>query len=164
MTRHRTRHHRGDRSMSETETKETAIVFDRYVRSEGRPMWHGVRADDSYQRTGCGMTLVPTDVFASSAELAAMGDQPYCSRCARYEHKRTPSLNSSKEAPVVTATNPPWPPNEDETERQVGLLRGAGCTCSPPLLGYRPGVGPRCRLCNRVASDSGSTSGAPDVR
>lgn len=31
------------------------------------------------------------------------------------------------------------------------LLRIAGCVCRVSLLGYRPGVGPRCRLCNTVA-------------
>ena len=29
----------------------------------------------------------------------------------------------------------------------IGALRSAGCTCLWPLLGHRPGVGPRCRLC-----------------
>lgn len=32
-------------------------------------------------------------------------------------------------------------------------LRAAGCRCSKPLLGYRPGVGPRCRTCNTVLSN-----------
>lgn len=35
----------------------------------------------------------------------------------------------------------------------IKKLRGAGCICPYPLLGYRPGVGPRCRLCNVVATD-----------
>ena len=35
----------------------------------------------------------------------------------------------------------------DQKER----LRLAGCRCDPPLLGYRPKVGPRCRLCNTIA-------------
>jgi len=74
----------------------SAIVFGRFVRSGSRPMWHGVRADDAYQRTGCGMTLMPTDVFASDDELRAMGEQPFCSRCALYEAKRTP-LGSGSE-------------------------------------------------------------------
>lgn len=82
---------------SDGSDRMTAIVFRAFVRSEGRPMWHGVRAADSYQRTGCGMTLMPTDVFASPDELAAMGDQPYCSRCARYEHKRTPPQNGRED-------------------------------------------------------------------
>jgi hypothetical protein len=38
-----------------------------------------------------------------------------------------------------------------EQREQVDRLRQAGCKCSIPLLGYRPGVGPRCRLCNVVA-------------
>lgn len=33
----------------------------------------------------------------------------------------------------------------------IALLRRAGCKCNLPLLGYRPKVGPRCRLCNTVA-------------
>ena len=33
----------------------------------------------------------------------------------------------------------------------VKALRSAGCKCTKPLLGYRPGVGPRCRLCNTIA-------------
>lgn len=31
-------------------------------------------------------------------------------------------------------------------------LREAGCKCERPLLGYRPNVGPRCRLCNVIAT------------
>lgn len=31
------------------------------------------------------------------------------------------------------------------------LLRTWGCTCSSPLHGWRPNVGPRCRLCGVVA-------------
>ncbi len=34
----------------------------------------------------------------------------------------------------------------------LAVLRLAGCTCDEPLIGYRPGVGPRCRLCNVHAS------------
>ncbi len=34
---------------------------------------------------------------------------------------------------------------------QIEYLRRAGCKCVQPLLGYRPGEGPRCRLCNTVA-------------
>ena len=30
-------------------------------------------------------------------------------------------------------------------------VHAAGCTCPQPLLGFRPNVGPRCRLCNVVA-------------
>jgi hypothetical protein len=33
-------------------------------------------------------------------------------------------------------------------ETFVPLLRAAGCHCPQPLLGWRPFVGPRCRLCN----------------
>lgn len=33
----------------------------------------------------------------------------------------------------------------------VALLHDAGCKCSDPLLGWRPGKGPRCRLCNTEA-------------
>lgn len=36
-------------------------------------------------------------------------------------------------------------------EEQYDLLYDAGCRCSSPLLGYRPDVGPRCRLCGTVA-------------
>jgi hypothetical protein len=31
------------------------------------------------------------------------------------------------------------------------ILKGAGCKCGKPLIGYRPGTGPRCRQCNTVA-------------
>jgi len=42
--------------------------------------------------------------------------------------------------------------NEDDILAQTKeLLHKFGCTCPDPLLGYRPGVGPRCRLCNTVA-------------
>ena len=34
--------------------------------------------------------------------------------------------------------------------KRISLLRKAGCTCPTPLLGERPNVGPRCRLCNTV--------------
>jgi len=33
----------------------------------------------------------------------------------------------------------------------IDALHAAGCKDEKPLLGYRPGVGPRCRLCNTVA-------------
>lgn len=36
-------------------------------------------------------------------------------------------------------------------EEIIQLLRDAGCVCEKPLLGYRVGVGPRCRLCNTVS-------------
>lgn len=31
-------------------------------------------------------------------------------------------------------------------------LWDAGCRCTTPLLGWRPFVGPRCRLCNITAN------------
>lgn len=34
---------------------------------------------------------------------------------------------------------------------RMAALREAGCACPLPLLGTRPGVGPRCRLCNVIA-------------
>ena len=34
-----------------------------------------------------------------------------------------------------------------EEEKQVKMLRFAGCKCEIPLLGYIPGQGPRCRMC-----------------
>lgn len=40
--------------------------------------------------------------------------------------------------------------NMSEVEK-VRLLHEAGCKYTKPLLGWRPGVGPRCRLCNTVA-------------
>jgi hypothetical protein len=33
-------------------------------------------------------------------------------------------------------------------------LRLAGCRCALPLLGERPGVGPRCRTCNTQAIET----------
>jgi hypothetical protein len=43
--------------------------------------------------------------------------------------------------------------NDDEEDSDHILwLRKAGCKCDPPLLGYRPGVGPRCRICNTIAA------------
>lgn len=33
----------------------------------------------------------------------------------------------------------------------IDVLRIAGCRCEVPLVGWRPNVGPRCRLCNVVA-------------
>ena len=45
-------------------------------------------------------------------------------------------------------------PMTEEEERQVKLVQAAGCKCSNyPLLGYIPGQGPRCRLCNIEAID-----------
>ena len=35
-----------------------------------------------------------------------------------------------------------------ETKEIYDALHAAGCKDEIPLLGYRPGVGPRCRLCN----------------
>ena len=35
------------------------------------------------------------------------------------------------------------------TDKQAAIyLKEAGCKCRKPLLGYKPEVGPRCRLCN----------------
>jgi hypothetical protein len=34
----------------------------------------------------------------------------------------------------------------------ISLLRDAGCGCDMPLLGERPGKGPRCRLCGTEAT------------
>jgi hypothetical protein len=39
-------------------------------------------------------------------------------------------------------------------EKQLELIVKAGCACLNPLLGYRPNVGPRCRLCGTVADIS----------
>lgn len=36
---------------------------------------------------------------------------------------------------------------------QLARLRVYGCRCETPLLGWRPGIGPRCRLCNTVAPE-----------
>ena len=46
-----------------------------------------------------------------------------------------------------------YPPEEILYLRHTLWLRKAGCRCNQPLLGYRPEVGPRCRLCNTVASE-----------
>ncbi len=43
----------------------------------------------------------------------------------------------------------------------VQHLRELGCTCDTPLVGYSPGYGPRCRLCNVDAAPGG---GAPPRR
>ena len=40
---------------------------------------------------------------------------------------------------------------KEQRELRVALLREAGCDCENPLLGWRPDVGPRCRMCNTVA-------------
>ncbi len=42
-------------------------------------------------------------------------------------------------------------PKDWTDEQRTEELRKAGCTCSSPLHGWRPRVGPRCRLCNTVA-------------
>lgn len=34
---------------------------------------------------------------------------------------------------------------------RMKLLREAGCNCVLPLLGERPQIGPRCRVCNTQA-------------
>lgn len=43
---------------------------------------------------------------------------------------------------------------EQWRDEMESLLRSAGCKCKQPLLGYRPNVGPRCRLCNVVAKEN----------
>jgi hypothetical protein len=40
---------------------------------------------------------------------------------------------------------------ELDTPENLAALRIAGCACPLPLFGYRPNVGPRCRLCNTAA-------------
>ena len=34
-----------------------------------------------------------------------------------------------------------------DEEMHIWLLRKAGCACKLPLLGFIPGIGPRCRMC-----------------
>lgn len=49
-----------------------------------------------------------------------------------------------------------WANGDLATEKQkkaIDLLRQAGCKCQYPLLGERPGVGPRCRSCNTQAKE-----------
>lgn len=50
------------------------------------------------------------------------------------------------------------PENEIDLTR-IALLRAAGCRCETPLLGYRPDVGPRCRICNTVAAEANPLDG-----
>ena len=50
-----------------------------------------------------------------------------------------------------------WPDGTAMTESEkntVMALWAAGCEDYHPLLGYRAGVGPRCRLCNTVAEEA----------
>lgn len=47
-------------------------------------------------------------------------------------------------------TGPWWHPNCDCVKKYTKMLRKFGCKCPKPLLGYRPNVGPRCRLCNTL--------------
>lgn len=56
-------------------------------------------------------------------------------------------------APTPEGSDGEW---TDEELRHVELLRQAGCKCQRPLLGYKPSVGPRCRLCNTQALDPAS--------
>jgi hypothetical protein len=44
-----------------------------------------------------------------------------------------------------------WLTTDEAEEQTTPLLRAAGCHCWKPLLGWRPGVGPRCRTCNKEA-------------
>lgn len=39
-------------------------------------------------------------------------------------------------------------------ENIIEELRDAGCKCPKPLLGYRPNIGPRCRLCGTIVKDA----------
>ena len=43
-----------------------------------------------------------------------------------------------------------WNPTDQELKTYEEQLRQAGCICEKPLIGFRPGVGPRCRTCNTV--------------
>lgn len=44
-----------------------------------------------------------------------------------------------------------WPQPDNVLEEYETILKKNGCRCERPLVGYRPNVGPRCRLCNVVA-------------
>jgi len=44
-----------------------------------------------------------------------------------------------------------WPYEGEAEKKAIRYLREFGCKCPDPLLGERPGVGPRCRLCNTLA-------------
>lgn len=39
----------------------------------------------------------------------------------------------------------------DADKEIIKRLRKAGCLCPTPLIGERPDIGPRCRLCNTVS-------------
>lgn len=39
-------------------------------------------------------------------------------------------------------------PLNPQERSDIAALRNAGCRCLWPLIGHRPGVGPRCRMCN----------------
>lgn len=45
---------------------------------------------------------------------------------------------------------------DTDCPRCIDAIRHAGCTCKKPLLGHRPGVGPRCRLCNKESGGAPS--------
>jgi hypothetical protein len=50
-------------------------------------------------------------------------------------------------------------PFTDEEKKELGIVLDeaevvrAGCKCGAVLLGHKPGVGPRCRLCNVQAGE-----------
>ncbi len=55
--------------------------------------------------------------------------------------------------PLFWASGKPLTPEETIIMEK---LRGSGCKCGLPLLGSKPGVGPRCRLCGTQVNDTGN--------
>lgn len=64
-----------------------------------------------------------------------------CEEAAPYLNN-SPSVKDRQLAKMLSAAIQKAKPKE------IALLRQAGCKCPKPLIGHRPGKGPRCRLCN----------------
>ena len=65
------------------------------------------------------------------------------------------SKPSQEKAPASSAPQTAYWSPEWVEGALTGHLRKLGCKCPKPLIGYSPGFGPRCRLCN---VDAESTS------
>lgn len=153
-------HGGGDRSVGLWDTHAHVVIEDNSMDDETQE-WKQVLAD---------MYDIPPTAIMTQAEYdkeLALADKEEAERF-RMEQEIEPTIDETREfqqtkeesegmgaqSSLVFGNKPElkWPYDTPEKkEKATQLLRDAGCKCEQPLLGYRPGVGPRCRLCNTVA-------------
>lgn len=97
----------------------------------------------------------------SDEELRSLADEAHAHVIVPTDHPAMRRLNREEWGyvqGVIAERKRKWSRAAEIEGWLIAELRAAGCKCGRPLIGYRPGVGPRCRLCNVVA---GQATAAP---